>query len=566
MKQIVKTFKNLIKKTIFNVWNKTNINLKIDSLNIVKKFNKSAEKTILKAWNKININFKIDNLNIVKKFNKSVEKTILNVQNKASDQLLLFKVQNKTKNKLLISNFNKYLITFISLLFFYLFYLLIPILYDKNWVQRNIENQLLENFKIHFSLSSNISYRILPSPHYLITDSKILKKDNKIISLANIKILKVFISQKNFFNKKKVSLKNIKIKNADFTLIQTDLKLLKDSANNKFSNKKIEISKSNIFFKNNLDEIISVIKISKGFLFQDDENLFNLFKLKGQIFNIPFDLNFKKKFDLMGTEEININAKSLKLDIINVHSHEDKNISKGENIISFLNSEIIINYKMEDDIIVFNSNNSRVKNSKVSYIGKVSVNPFDLNLKIDLGNYDLHKFFNSKSILIELFKTKLLINENISTNTSISIGPNLRNKIFQNAIINFNIIDGELNFNQTRLSNKKIGLLELDNSKLSYENNKLFLNTDIIINIKNSDKLYSLLQTNKRFRKPITNILINLDYDFLSEEVNFNNIKIDNRQINNELLRIIEGFNDNELINWNKSKRILNTFFKNYEG
>ena len=566
MKQIVKTFKNLIKKTIFNVWNKTNINLKIDSLNIVKKFNKSAEKTILKAWNKININFKIDNLNIVKKFNKSVEKTILNVQNKASDQLLLFKVQNKTKNKLLISKFNKYLITFISLLFFYLFYLLIPILYDKNWVQRNIENQLLENFKIHFSLSSNISYRILPSPHYLITDSKILKKDNKIISLANIKILKVFISQKNFFNKKKMSLKNIKIKNADFTLIQTDLKLLKDSANNKFSNKKIEISKSNIFFKNNLDEIISVIKISKGFLFQDDENLFNLFKLKGQIFNIPFDLNFKKKFDLMGTEEININAKSLKLDIINVHSHEDKNISKGENIISFLNSEIIINYKMEDDIIVFNSNNSRVKNSKVSYIGKVSVNPFDLNLKIDLGNYDLHKFFNSKSILIELFKTKLLINENISTNTSISIGPNLRNKIFQNAIINFNIIDGELNFNQTRLSNKKIGLLELDNSKLSYENNKLFLNTDIIINIKNSDKLYSLLQTNKRFRKPITNILINLDYDFLSEEVNFNNIKIDNRQINNELLRIIEGFNDNELINWNKSKRILNTFFKNYEG
>ena len=566
MKQIVKTFKNLIKKTIFNVWNKTNINLKIDSLNIVKKFNKSAEKTILKAWNKININFKIDNLNIVKKFNKSVEKTILNVQNKASDQLLLFKVQNKTKNKLLISKFNKYLITFISLLFFYLFYLLIPILYDKNWVQRNIENQLLENFKIHFSLSSNISYRILPSPHYLITDSKILKKDNKIISLANIKILKVFISQKNFFNKKKVSLKNIKIKNADFTLIQSDLKLLKDSANNKFSNKKIEISKSNIFFKNNLDEIISVIKISKGFLFQDDENLFNLFKLKGQIFNIPFDLNFKKKFDLMGTEEININAKSLKLDIINVHSHEDKNISKGENIISFLNSEIIINYKMEDDIIVFNSNNSRVKNSKVSYIGKVSVNPFDLNLKIDLGNYDLHKFFNSKSILIELFKTKLLINENISTNTSISIGPNLRNKIFQNAIINFNIIDGELNFNQTRLSNKKIGLLELDNSKLSYENNKLFLNTDIIINIKNSDKLYSLLQTNKRFRKPITNILINLDYDFLSEEVNFNNIKIDNRQINNELLRIIEGFNDNELINWNKSKRILNTFFKNYEG
>ena len=61
-------------------------------------------------------------------------------------------------------------------------------------------------------------------------------------------------------------------------------------------------------------------------------------------------------------------------------------------------------------------------------------------------------------------------------------------------------------------------------------------------------------------------MLINLDYDFLSKAINFNNIKINNEQINNELLRIIDGFNDNELNNWNKSKRLLNIFFENYEG
>ena len=125
----------------------------------------------------------------VQNFNNLIKKTI-------------FKVQNKTNNKFIISNFNKYLIAFISLLFFYLFYLLLPILYDKSWVQSSIENQLLKEFKINFSTSSNISYRILPAPHFLIKDSKIFKKvGEKTTPLSEIKNLKVFIHQTNFFDK-----------------------------------------------------------------------------------------------------------------------------------------------------------------------------------------------------------------------------------------------------------------------------------------------------------------------------------------------------------------------------
>ena len=66
---------------------------------------------------------------IIKNFNNLVKKTI-------------FKVQNKTNSNFKISNFNKYLITFIVSLFIYLFYLLIPLLYDKTWVQTNIESKI----------------------------------------------------------------------------------------------------------------------------------------------------------------------------------------------------------------------------------------------------------------------------------------------------------------------------------------------------------------------------------------------------------------------------------------
>jgi len=305
----------------------------------------------------------------VKKFNNSITKTII-------------KVQNKTNNKLQISKFNKYLISLISLLFFYLFYLSIPVLYDKNWVQRNIENQLLKDFKILFSLSSDVSYRILPSPHYLVKDSKIIKEDNKTESLAEIKTLRVFVSQKNFFNKKKVPIRYIKIDNADFTLLKNDLKLIKNTTNNKFSNKKIEINKSTVFFKNNLNKTISVIKISHGFLFLDEKNLLNLIKLKGMAFNTPFNFDYNKKFDSLGNEIINIVAKSLKLNFFNERSFMEKNNSEGKNTISFLNSKINTSYKVKNNILTFNSTNSKVKNSKLSYNGVISIEPFDLNLNI----------------------------------------------------------------------------------------------------------------------------------------------------------------------------------------
>jgi len=293
----------------------------------VKNFNNFIKKTIFKVQNNTNINFKINSLNFVKNFNKWVEKTI-------------FRLQNKKYNKPTISKFNRYLISFISLLFFYLFYLSIPVLYDKNWVQKNIESLLLKDFKIYFSLSSDMSYRILPSPHYLIKDSKIFKEGNKTSSQAEIKKLKVFVSQKNFFNKKKMTFKYIEIDNANFSLLNNDLKILKNNIPNKFSSKKIKINNSNIILKKNLSETISIIRISKALLFHDDKNLLNLFKLKGDIFDIPFNLDYERKFDSLKKEEVNFVAKTLKLNIFNTRNGLKNNKNQGKNIISFLQSKI----------------------------------------------------------------------------------------------------------------------------------------------------------------------------------------------------------------------------------
>ena len=204
--------------------------------------------------------------------------------------------------------------------------------------------------------------------------------------------------------------------------------------------------------------------------------------------------------------------------------------------------------------------------SLVSYDGKLSISPFDLNFNINLDDYKIFELFSINPILIEFIKTGLLFNDNISVNTSININSSLRNDIFHNAKINFNIINGKIHLDKTNFVNDDIGSLQLSKSDLSYKNNELVFVSDMLVNIKNSKKLFSFLNTNKSSRKKFQTILINFEYNFLSNKIKFNNLKIDNNAVSSQLLSIINEFNNNDLNNLNKSRRILNDLFGAYAG
>ena len=491
---------------------------------------------------------------IVKNFNNLVNKTIL-------------KFQIKKKNKFIISRFNKYFITFIGVLFFYIFYLLLPLLYEKNWIKDTIESKLLNEFKINLDSADDISYRLLPAPHFFIKDSELLSINSiNEESIANVKSLKIFISQSSLFDKKKLYIKNISIDNANFFVLRKDLKKLSDFNNSQFSNEEIKVNNSNIFFKDNKNEIISIIKIDKAIINFDDKESLNLFSLEGSAFTVPFTFKLKSKNDLIKKREMNIEAQSLDLRIYNQSVKEKNNQENGINIISFLNTTLRTKYDVKKKTITFISGDSRVKNSKINYSGKLSINPFDLDLDINLINYKISKLFNFNPILTEFIKSELLFNENISLNTSVILNSNTKDEIFNNAEIYFSILNGKINFNKTKFVNKKIGSLELNNSNLFLKKNNLILNTDLLIDIKNSDHLFSLLNTSKQSRKEIKSILINLDYDFLRNEIKFNNVKIDKKEVNDQFLNVIEDFRDNNLNNFIKSRRLINELINIYAG
>ena len=271
---------------------------------------------------------------IVKNFNNLVKKTI-------------FKVKNKTNNNFTISSFNKYLITAVSLLFFYLFYLLIPTFYDKTWVQTNIKSKLFNEFKINVSTIGDISYRILPKPHFLIKNSKILVKNVEKKKVIEIKTLKIFIDQSSFLDKEKMSIKELKLNNVNFSLLRDNLSLLSSISNNKFSNKKIIVNNSNIFFRDNSGQIVTIIKILRSLLFFDEKKSLNIFNLNGEVFNVPFQINLKNEINYTNNKKINIDVKNLRLNFFNESNKTSQNSISGKNIISFLDSKINTKYDIK---------------------------------------------------------------------------------------------------------------------------------------------------------------------------------------------------------------------------
>ncbi len=87
-----------------------------------------------------------------------------------------------------------------------------------------------------------------------------------------------------------------------------------------------------------------------------------------------------------------------------------------------------------------------------------------------------------------------------------------------------------------------------------------------MLDVKYSNRLFSFLNTIKKSRKEIRNILINLNYDFLSNEIQFNNIKINNSDMDGQFLNIIDGFKDNSSNNLIKSRRLFNELLDIYDG
>jgi len=474
--------------------------------------------------------------------------------------------------KIKISNFNKYLILTITLLFLYLFYLSIPALYNKETLQKDLTEKLLNDFNINISLSSDIKYLILPSPHVLVRNVKIFD-DNKENprELSQIKNLRVFISQKSLLNQKNLKITKFLIKDANFQIQRDDFKYLSNIINKKFSKKKINIKTSNIFFKDNKDETISIFNIDHLKLFYDQNKLENLIIAEGKLFKIPFSFKWNKKFDSENRSEFFMELKKLLINIKNISVPSENEINSGKNILSLGNLKFITNYQIQKNLILLDSKESKLINNEIEYRGEIYLKPFDLNLNFFLEKFNINKFISKSDTYKELLYSNLLFNKNLSANITFDIERVVKNKLFDSAKFFLKFDNGAINLNNSYLISKKIGKLNIDNSSLRFIEDQLIFKGNFDFQIKDHKEFYKSFQTPKRNRKKINNIYFDIEYNIFANNLKVVKISLDDlkREPSDPIKSILQQYSndlDNKIENWIDLKVFTNKVLENYEG
>jgi len=419
-----------------------------------------------------------------------------------------------------------------TVFFLYLLYLSIPSLYDTGRVQKVFNEKFLTDFNLNISLSTDISYRILPQPHFLIKDAKLFyEKSNLPYEIGHIKELKIYVSKKNFFKEKNVEILKVEFNKSNFFLMKNDFIFFEKYLNKKFSEKQIIIKKSKFFLNDDNKNIIFIYTINKSKLNFDLEDDTNFLSTIGEIYKIPVKLNWSKNFTTK-KKITEINTKKISIDSLN-----EGNFIKGkyeyENILNLFSSRLKTKYEISDESLVFESKTSLIKSTPIKYKGIVNFKPFNFKINIDSKKLDFSYFLKNLYLVNELISTELLLNQNLYGNIFISSEKITKLKNFNNIALNINFKENEINFDNTRLYSDKLGELEFYDSILQSVEGAAILSAKLKLKIKEQDFFYKTFLIPKKNRKEIKNLIFDISFKLDNRSIVINNVLFEDN--NNEV-------------------------------
>jgi len=538
-------------------------------------------KVKINAFNRYLISFRNNIVKKIKSFLLSIE-----IKSFIIKQLRLIRIPREIKKLLFFlirlefmenikfktSVFSRYLISLIVILFSYLFYLSIPVFYNYGDLQKDITKKLIKEFNLNAALSANITYKILPSPNFEISNVILsTDSDKKFDEFAQIKKLKIYVSIRNLHSQKELEIKKIIFSEANFNINKNSFYYINDFFRKKSSSKKIIIKNSKIFFRKNVDkkDAIALSSIEKSKIFYDKKKNSNQIIIDGSIFNTQYNLSFLRNIANKNLTNFQINFKQLNAQVNNefLKSSEKSINSEGIVSITFLGSENTINYEISDEFILFSSDETSINDQKIFFNGKINTSPFYYNIYVDLDRINVTKSIKNFSKIKNLFQNKILLNKNFNGKIIFDIHFLEGIKLFDQAKINLENLNGKLMLNDSIVTSKKIGKLTLLNSVIQEKDNKKIFSAKLLFDIIDQKKLYQKLQVPKSNRKNLDNIYLEIERDLDFDNFQINKFIINKKLKNNSknkaknLTDLININEINNVKNWIELKKLLNQIF-----
>jgi hypothetical protein len=270
------------------------------------------------------------------------------------------------------------------------------------------------------------------------------------------------------------------------------------------------------------------------------------------------DINEKKLIS-----EINFEFLSLK--VINELSNKNSNKSGS---IKFINNKDISEgeYEIKKNFLNFNYLDKSL-DGNFKYEGMINFMPFFSEIFGNVKKIDLNKFLDLDSILVQLFKTELLNNNNLNIDTIIKAEKIIPYNDLINLVLNLKIKEGLVDINKTKFSWSNNVEFQISDSLLYVKDNNLTLDGNILINIYDVNEVYKFFQTPRNYRKEIKKIKFNFAYNFDQKVTTLNNIEIDGL-LDQRVNQILNQFVSRDTLLQNRVyfKNLINEALKSYAG
>jgi len=450
---------------------------------------------------------------------------------------------------------NRVFLGLVAVVFLTLVYFLIPTAYNKNLIEAEIENQIFQKYQISVKFNNKISYKLFPKPNFSSKNLSILNDKKEIASVKNFKI---FISVKNFFKINQVQTKDLILDKTDFNINKNDLNFFINLMKIEPSRNKVIIKDSNIFFRNQKDEVLFINQIINSSFYYDFKNLKNALNSKNRIFNVPYKL-IAQNDKLNEIFQLKFDSNKLVLKIQNETNYSKKNID-GDLKVTFKNRNNLFSYK-----IIENSLNFYLKDSNKTYDGLIEFKPFFLNSNLNYKVLKVGDFINP--LLIQIFKSQILNNENLDAEINFNVKDIYDFDRFSDLSLKLAIKQGKMTFSDSEVNWKDNINLSFEDTMLYFQNEKINLNGKIIVDIKDKNDFYRSFQINKNFRKDLKKIEFDFNYDFNEKKVYFDNLRLDNKT-NKNLDKFVSKFNSNneKFFNTITFKSFVKKIFDAYFG
>ena len=469
------------------------------------------------------------------------------------------------------SIFSRYLILLIVLLFSYLFYLSIPALYNYQTLQKQLTTKLLKEFNLNVGLSADIAYRILPSPNFEIKNTSLnIDTDKELVTFAQVKKMKVYISIFDLYEQKKIKIKKIDIINANFNNDNFSFQYIKNFIQNVNLNKTIYIKKSKIFFKEKKikkEKTIALATIDRAKIFFDQKDNNNKMKAKGSIYNTGYNLTFLRNINDLNSSSLLFKLKEINTEFENNLSKVSNNNYNGKASITLLGNRINVHYNIKDKLVIFSSKNYENINKNITFNGKISTKPFYYKTNIEIEKINLIKLIKNFFGTTNLFKKNILLNNNFNGDIFINIKKFNNLKIFDQAKINIEFINGKLIFDDTIFIANKVGNLYFLDSQFVEKNNNQIFKSKIFFDINNQNKFYQKFQISKTNRIKLDNIYFEIEHNLTEDIVAIKKLQVNSKIRNNssEKNKVLSNEFDltqiKNLKNWIELKVLVNNIF-----